>query len=99
MLAVCVSMAVYASKLSSNTMFQGSNVTVMMNSDGSCWVDSRETGRLSGSYDISGSVQPGCSRVSVTFKVGGETIYGELFWPTSGKLTLNFSNIIMEKAY
>lgn len=96
-IGLCV--AVYASTFSSNTLFQGEHVSVMMYPDGSCYMDSRETGRISGTYNISGRVEPGCSRVDVTFTLGGETVYGQLFWPMSEDLMMNFDNILLKRIY
>lgn len=82
------------------TEFKGDGVTLNMRSDGYFNVyDSQTNTALQGTYDIVSHrrVEPGCSQVDVTFTVNGETIYGQLFWPTEQGLMINFDNIILKK--
>lgn len=100
-LVLVVSMAIGLSSYSlpSRAMFQGDHMTVTLEANGSCWLDSRSTGRVSGSYDIDASrtVQPGCSNVTVTFNFGGQVMSGTLMWPTQGSLTLYFNGSVLSK--
>lgn len=98
-LTCCVSSWAYT--LDSSTQFTGDGIVLRMNSDGSCTLDSRETESLRGTYDITSTreVEPGCSQVDVRFNFNGETVYGQLFWPTQNGLMINFDNIILERGY
>lgn len=95
--AITIAVTAFAAPLSSRAMFQGDRKTVYMEPNGYCYFDSRQTGRINGSYDVDGTVQPGCSNVTVTFNFGGEIIRGTLMWPTEEGLKLYFEGTIMNK--
>ncbi|MCM1037605.1 MAG: hypothetical protein NC406_09820 [Bacteroides sp.] len=95
--ALSMGITALAGPLGSRALFQGDHKTIHMSPDGSCWFDSRQTGRITGSYDVQGSVEPGCSNVRVIFNLGGSTYAGTLMWPTSGTLSLYFDNSLMER--
>ena len=81
-----------------NTMtFQGDDVTVICCADGSCVIVSPETGRITGTYNMSREINPGDSRVTVYFYTNLDTFKGEFFWPAQDGLMLNFENIILRK--
>lgn len=99
--ALVCSVSSWAYTLDSSVLFTTDGITLRMNSDGSCTLNSRETGFLQGTYDIvsNSNVEPGCSQVNVTFNFNGEIVYGQLFWPVQHKLMINFDNVILETSH
>lgn len=94
---VSMSLAAMAGTLGSRAMFQGDHKTVNMNPDGSCFFDSRSTGRINGTYNANGAVEPGCSNVRVDFNFGGQAVTGTLMWPTQEGLKLYFDGSLLNR--
>ena len=92
-------LAATAAPLGSRAFFQGDHKTINMDPDGSCWYDTRQTGRIRGTYDIQGTVEPGCSNVRVNFNLDGRNIAATLMWPTQGVLSLYFDGSLLERKF
>lgn len=91
--------SLFAYKLDSNTVFYDDGITLKMNSDGTCLLQSPETGTLYGTYDITShlQVEPGCSRVNVLFNFNGLAVDGQILWPLQDGLMIFFDNAVTLK--
>lgn len=86
-----------AETLGFTALFQGNHKSIHMSPDGHCWIDSRQTGRIHGTYDCSAPIEIGCSNVRVTFDFNGQTYSGTLMWPAQDGLKLYFDGTLMNR--
>lgn len=98
------SISSFAYRLSSDACFlgdyDGHPVVIRMYQNGECTVESRETGKLTGTYDIDSTrpLEPGCSHVKISFYLNGIYTEGSFSWPTyDNVLVLFFENVMLKR--
>ena len=93
---LCV-IASFAATMPQTTAFYGEGITVVLFSNGTCLINSPETGRITGTYEMTRDINPGEAFVNVTFTTSLDTFHGQLAWPIENGLMLNFENVMLSK--